>query len=202
MISIEEFFEAYDSLILALAREALDRCIGASDCDDLAQEVRISLWRILARQEIIRPVAYIRRAIYNALVDLYRKEKPYQFLSTDDDGELDKGIPMVGVSKEFNNPEQIVEEEETAVEFLSLFVYALALLHTRQRHISVCRVLERVDNVDELKMFLAQSGLDPNVEMPIAKDDRQLLQASYSAARRNLASVMGVDLAEYAKRKG
>lgn len=138
------------------------------------------------------PRPYINRAVHNGAIDIYRKDKSCQVVNTDDYEELDKGTGLVPPSKYFDNPETIVEEREVVTARLEMLMKALKRLHHRQRWISLCRIRARVDDVDELDAFLAEADIDADVQLPVTKAERQLLRASYPAAKRNLARYMSV----------
>lgn len=190
----ESFLEENDSFIIAKAREEMPRSVGPSDSDDLAQNVRINVWLVWKRQAISNPRPYINRAIHNGAIDIYRKDKSYQAVNTDDFEELDKGAGLVPPSKYFDNPEAIVEEREEVTERLEMLMKALKRLHRCQQLISLYNIRKKVDDVDELDAFLAEVDIDADVQLPVARDERQLLRASYPAAKRNLARYMNVRL--------
>ncbi len=190
----EAFLQENDSFLVAKAREEMLRSTGSSDYDDLAQNVRLHLWLAWQRQAITNPRSYIKRAIHNGAIDIYRKEKSSLAVNTDDDDELDKGSGLVPPSKCFDNPETILEEREAVVELLKRLTRAIKHLHHCQQLISLYNIRKRVDDVDEFDAFLAGANIDADVRLPLAAAARKNLQASTTAAKQNLARYMDVEL--------
>src|SRR5437588_486708 len=70
-------------------------------------------------------------------------------------------------------------------------------LRPRQMHSTICTLKDRVDDLIQLVDALQEKGIESELQWPVIKADRQRLQASYSPAKRKVASFMGVDLSLY-----
>jgi RNA polymerase sigma-70 factor (ECF subfamily) len=59
----------------ALVRSRLSKALGL-DADEIEQEVRLKLWRVLERENVIQhPPSYLHRAVMSVIVDHIRKLK-------------------------------------------------------------------------------------------------------------------------------
>ena len=197
-LGLDEMLEYYD-YILALARRQGPGSIGPIDSDDVAQEAFIKLWTVSQKQPIENPKAYIRRIVHTVEVDLVRKFKPqlYQALPIDEDGEIQEGKLVVTPGTELGDPETILEEKEAVEELMGELVAVVSELRPRQMHSTICTLKDRVDDLIQFTDALRENGIDSELEWPLEKAERQRLQASYSPAKRKLASNMAVDLSLY-----
>jgi RNA polymerase sigma factor (sigma-70 family) len=191
---VEEYYE----YILAVTRRQVPSNIGPIDSEDIAQEAFIKLWGVSCKQSIENPKAYIRRIVHTTVVDTLRKCKlQYQAFPVDEDGEIQEGNLVVIPSAELRNPETILEEKETAEERMGGLVSVVSELHPRQRHSAICTLKDRVDDLLQLVDALQEKGIESGMQWPVEATERQRLQASYSPAKRRVASSMGVDLSLY-----
>ncbi|HJT58934.1 MAG TPA: sigma-70 family RNA polymerase sigma factor [Ktedonobacteraceae bacterium] len=203
---IEHVLEEVDGYIQALARKELPNSNGSFthvdfDVDDLAQNSRIKLWQALQKKPIENPKAYLRIIVRNEAVNLARQCKDRIPLQTDRDGELSANFMLETFCEELDAPEYIVEQKEAVTHLLSDVASAMKKLHARQKHVTFCTVRDRVDDLDQFLDICEAHGLDTGLEWPDQEDARHLLQASYGAARRNMAQHMNVDMTAYKKRR-
>lgn len=203
---IEHLLEEVDGYIQALAWKGLPNSSGSFthvdfDVDDLAQNSRIRLWQALKRKHIENPRAYLRIIVHHELVNLARQSRDRVPLQTDRDGELSADFMLEASCEDLNSPEYIVEQKEAVANLLSDVARAMTKLHRRQKHATFCTVRDRVDDLDQFLDACEAHGLDTRLEWPEEEDERHLLQASYGAARRNIAQRLDVDMAAYKKRK-
>jgi len=195
---IDEMLEYYE-YILAVTWRQVPSNIGPIDSEDVAQEAFMKLWIISQKQPIENPKAYIRRIVHTAVVDMVRKFKPhlYQTLPVDEDGEIQEGNLVVIPSAELGDPETILEEKEAVEELMGELVDVVSELRPRQMHSTICTLKDRVDDLIQLVDALQEKGIESELQWPLGTTERQRLQASYSPAKRKVASYIGVDLSLY-----
>ena len=196
---IDEFINKHVFYIQDLARKEFSQNIGPAERDDLVQDSLIKLWLISKRTTLTNPKAYIRRIVHTTVVDTLRKFKPhlYQALPVDDDGEIQEGNMVVIPRAELRDPEAILEEKETLEELMGELVNVVSELHPRQRYSAICTLKDRVDDLLQFVDALQEKGIESDLQWPLETIERQRLQASYSPAKRKVASSIGVDLSLY-----
>ena len=195
---IDEMLEYYE-YILAVTWRQVPSNIGPIDSEDVAQEAFMKLWIISQKQPIENPKAYIRRIVRTTVVDMVRKFKPhlYQALPVDEDGEIQEGNLVVIPGAELGDPEAILEEKEAVEELMGELVDVVSELRPRQMHSTICTLKDRVDDLIQLVDALQEKGIESELQWPLGTTERQRLQASYSPAKRKVASYIGVDLSLY-----
>ncbi len=194
--SIEETLLEYDSYIVAQARRCISQSMGSGnasmldlDADELAQMVRIKLWHVLEEREVIYLKPYIRRVINSEFIDMLRRRKPTQPLPEDADGEISTGKVIATANEGITDPAEVVEEQEVAEWRMGEIVDAVLELPRRQQHVMICTMRDRVDDPVPLINALERRQQDIHAwQWPQKKQDKQLLMASLSYARRNLAA--------------
>lgn len=188
--ALEEVLESLDPFIIAeVEKRAYD--ISPEKRNEIKQNVRIKLWRALQERIIQSPPAYIRTIIKNEFNDLGRGRKLLEQLSLDDNGEVKYGQILVNMSEGWGNPEHVVEAREEVANRLRIAVEAISVLPRRQRLAMVCSLLERVDDVIQLKEVFGQYQV--YVEMESWPDDEMdvgRLKALITVARRKIAAFM------------
>ncbi len=196
-LGIDEMLEYY-AYILAVTWRQVPSNIGPIDSEDIAQETFMKLWIISQKQHIENPKAYIRRIVHTAVVDMVRKFKPhlYQALPGDEDGEIQEGN-LVIPGAELGDPETILEEKEAVEELMGELVDVVSELRPRQMHSTICTLKDRVDDLIQFVDALQEKGIETELQWPLGTTERQRLQASYSPAKRKVASYIGVDLSLY-----
>ena len=203
--SVEEILEHIDPYIVAQVEMIL---AGSPDIaprverDELAQRVRINLWHALQEKNIRNIKAYTRRIVHNEFVNLLRGREPPLPLPMTEDGELWEGNILVTPGEGMADPAFEVEEQEAVAQCTSEAAAAISTLPPRQKDAITALLHERLDNlilaVDSFRQF------DIDIEAsqwPEEEDEKRLLKASISAARRNVARLLDVDLKLY-KQKG
>ena len=195
---IDEMLEYYE-YILAVTWRQVPSNIGPIDSEDIAQEAFMKLWIISQKQPIENPKAYIRRIVHTTVVDMVRKCKPhlYQALPVDEDGEIQEGNLVVIPGAELADPEAILEEKEAVEELMGELVDVVSELRPRQMHSTICTLKDRVDDLIQFVDALQEKGIESELQWPLGTTERQRLQASYSPAKRKVASFIGADLSLY-----
>ena len=195
---IDEMLEYYE-YILAVTWRQVPSNIGPIDSEDVAQEAFMKLWIISQKQPIENPKAYIRRIVHTTVVDMVRKFKPhlYQALPVDEDGEIQEGNLVVIPGAELGDPEAILEEKEAVEELMGELVDVVSELRPRQMHSTICTLKDRVDDLLQFVDALQEKGIESELQWPLGTTERQRLQASYSPAKRKVASFIGADLSLY-----
>jgi RNA polymerase sigma factor (sigma-70 family) len=194
--SVEETLLEYDGYIVAQARRCISQSMGSVsastldlDADELAQMVRIKLWHVLEEREVVYLKPYIKRIINSEFIDMLRRRKPTQPLPEDADGEISMGKVIAAASEGTADPAEVIEEQEEAKWRMSEIVDAVLELPRRQQHVMICTMHDRVDDPVPLIHALQNRQQDIHAwQWPQKKQDKQLLMASLSYARRNLAA--------------
>ena len=130
---------------------------------------------------------------------MVRKFKPhlYQALPVDEDGEIQEDNLVVIPGAELGDPEAILEEKEAVEELMGELVDVVSELRPRQMHSTICTLKDRVDDLLQFVDALQEKGIESELQWPLGTTERQRLQASYSPAKRKVASFIGVDLSLY-----
>jgi RNA polymerase sigma factor (sigma-70 family) len=196
-IDIEELLQQYDSYIVMQVRERVSHepaftrlPVLELEIDELVQLVRIKFWRILQEKEIQYPRAYIKRIVNSEFIDMMRRQKQLQPLPQDTDGEI--GGKLIAATDECtSNPIDIIEQQEEATECIDEVVTAILELPRRQQHVMVCSLRDRVDDLLPLVDAFQERERDIDEwQWPKDKGEKQLLRASLSYARQNVAQYM------------
>jgi RNA polymerase sigma factor (sigma-70 family) len=194
---IEETLLEYDSYIVLQSRRYINQSAGPNavlldlDADELAQMVRIKLWHVLEEREVLYLKPYIRRIVNSEFIDMMRRRKPTQPLPEDADGEISVGKVIAVANEGITDPAEVIEEQEEAESRMGAIVDAVLELPRRQQHAMICSMQDRVDDPVQLKHALQDRQQDIRAwQWPQKKQDKQLLLASLSYARRNLAASM------------
>jgi hypothetical protein len=197
---IEEILELCDPYIRRLAFKKVPRNVCRRDildeADELAQKIRIKLWEMLQKQTIVNPKAYTNYIAFHQAVNMVRNYDGCLSLQISEDGEIAKGC-LVGQREEINNPETMLEGQETLDELITQVADAIAEMHTHQQQATICRLKEKMDDFPRLAVALQKRNVDSAVEYAKESVARQKLQSSYPPAKRKLATRLGVDLVLY-----
>jgi len=202
---VSELLEHIDPYIVAQVEMIL---AGSPDIaprverDELAQRVRINLWHALQERPIRNIKAYVRRIVHNEFVNLLRGREPPLPLPTTEDGELWEGNILVTPGEGMADPASEVEEQEAVAQRASEAAAAISMLPPRQKDAMTASLHERLDNLIPVVDSFKQFDIDIKAgRWPEEEDEKRLLSASISAARRSIARSMDVDLKLY-KQKG
>jgi DNA-directed RNA polymerase specialized sigma24 family protein len=151
------------------------------EIDEIVQRVRIKFWRMLEKGYVRFPHAYVTRIIYSEIIDMLRRQK------------VTLALPG-GESEEYHeilngpDPADEVIQRMDAVSLLSKVVPLVLELPPRQRLAMICQLQDQVDDLVQLIETFKTYRVDIEaLQWPTEKAERQLLRASLSAARRNLA---------------
>lgn len=176
-------------------------CTSMLDKDDIVQLVLIKFWQALKKKSIAHPGAYIKRMIYNEFVNMLRGCKPALPLS-DEEEEVQEGNTICIPCEEKDLPEFQVEQEDTAIRYAKRAAKAIGTLPPRQKRAMECFLHERMDDPRQFKeTFKVYRVNVEDARLPTTKAEKQLLNASLSAARKHIAIRMNIDLKLY-KQKG
>jgi len=178
------------ALVTQLARSSSN--LGHSDVldlelDELVQLVRIKFYHALLSRHIDHPKAYIRMIALNELRDLTRKRRPPVPLQADEDGEFYIRGMVQTESEWTTNPEDACIEGESFHELLDFVLSFFEEIPPRQRRVLACRLYDAFGGcLDVLEAFRHFSINNDAYLWPEDEVDKKLLQASQSAARKNL----------------
>lgn len=197
-LEIDEFLAQYDGYIHALARNCIHkiRSNGTAysldmEIDELVQRVRIKLWRILLRQRITSPKAYIASMIHNEMISMLRQRQHTDFLTCSDEGEPYYGHLLISISEGMADPAYEVEQLEISSYYLSRVARAIASLAPRQRRAMICSLKDRLDDFASFITAYSALGFDVDIAAwPNKRDEVQRLKACISYARKNVRSRM------------
>lgn len=193
----EAFLEHYDSLIMTLARKMIARTtlppeLQQLEVDDLAQAVRIKLWKTLQARQIMSPKPYIYATIHSEYLRSIRRRQATTPLPLDEEGELYQGQIIAPSTKDMQDPADALEQAESVSHLITMTVRAVMTLPPQQQRAMLCTLKDRVDDLILLTETLRQYRIDiETVRWPQEKTERHLLKSSLSIARRKL---LGKDL--------
>jgi DNA-directed RNA polymerase specialized sigma24 family protein len=202
---IEELLEQVDSFIVAQVEKIL---AGRPDIaprmerDELAQRVRINLWRALQERPIRNIKAYIGRIVHNEFVNVLRGREPPLPLPESEDGEMLEDNILVTPGEGMADPAFEVEEQEAVANCAEKVAAAISTLPPRQKDAMTALLHERLDNLILAVDLFKQFNMDIEAaRWPAEEDEKRLRKASISAARRSVARTMNIDMKLY-KEKG
>lgn len=188
-----DIVQTYTQFVYDVARQIFPCSTGYVDSDDLAQESLLKLHLASQKMSIISPKAYIRQLVCRQAIDMWRKDKRHLHSTMDDEGELCQGKPIVSMSGEYANPEEIVVEREKLKEAVEAVIEVVSGLHQRQKLAAACTLHSRAD-IPELEESLSAIGIDRTVKWSEDGVEKQKLQSSYAPVRKKLAVRFGVEL--------
>jgi DNA-directed RNA polymerase specialized sigma24 family protein len=194
----DEILEQYDWYIRFLAWHIVNRNgkivhLALLDLmvDDLIQNSRIKFWWALKKGVPIHNIkALLRQIVHNEFINMVRQHKPALSLPLDDDGELRQGKPITAQSEDLDDPEHIVEQQMAVVELLHIAAAGVATMHHRQRQAMICSLREAIEDAPQLVAIFREHEIEiETLEWPAEKDQKALLKASVSPARRKMRSL-------------
>ncbi len=169
---------------LCAGREELD----ALEVDELAQRVRIKLWKMLKKGPIQSPFSYTQRIIYSEFIDMKRQRKALLPLPEDDNEEIYPLTPLT------TDPADEVIAHMEAHSFLRHLVQMMMDLPARQQTAMLSFLWLHVDDTAVLHTILTTYGLEANViEWPTEGMAKKTLSASLSVARHKMIKKRGLD---------
>jgi RNA polymerase sigma factor (sigma-70 family) len=158
------------------------RAVKDLEVDEITQRVRIKFWHVLERDAIRCPRAYVRSIICSEIIDMLRRKKSIQPLPTGESEDYHGEFGSIA------DPEDEILQQMDCKSRLNEIIERILELPPRQKRAMICQLQDQVDNLVELTDAFKQHCYDiEQVQWPTGKAEKQLLRASLSAARRNLA---------------
>ena len=158
------------------------------EIDEIIQRVRIKFWHILEKDSIRSPRAYVRSIIYSEIIDMLRRKRAMQPLPTGESEEYHAEFGSIA------DPEDEVLQQMEGESLLNEVIERVLELPPRQKQAMICQLQDQVDDLVELIDAFKQHRCDiEQIQWPAGKAEKQLLRASLSAARRNLARTINKD---------
>jgi DNA-directed RNA polymerase specialized sigma24 family protein len=192
-----DFLVEHDCYIRTVARKLFPSELFPEDMfelevNELAQTIRIKLWKAHQKRTINNPRAYIRKIASTAVVDIVRHRKPTVSLSTDMNGELNLGYFQLAQNVRFlQDPVYEVELGEIDPSLLTKLVEAMLYLPPRQKLAALCAIKEHQNEVPALINALKKMGLNIDVtNCPNEGHEIHLLKASLYVARKKLQGLL------------
>jgi DNA-directed RNA polymerase specialized sigma24 family protein len=190
----EDLLVQYDPYIVALVSQqaygssnAARLEAGAMDLDDITQRIRIKFWTAVRTRRITHYKAYLRTIVLNEFHDIPRRRASPLPLRTDEDGELYMGDVVTVGSEEADNPEDEYIEGENFRELLETVLPFISEMSPQQRRVLFCRIYEALgERLNDIESFRRCAIGCEVYTWPEDEQEKRLLQASLSAARKNL----------------
>jgi len=184
----EALLRRFDDYIKAQVKKTMSQhpCLTHQEVkdlevDEIIQRVRVKFWRTLEKGHIRYPLAYLKTIIYSEIIDSHRRQKITQILPT---GESEEYHEILTVS----DPADEVIQRMDVASLLNKVVPLVLQLPPRQQLAMICQLQDQVDDLVQLVEAFKQYRVDiETFQWPEGKAEKQLLRASLSAARRNLA---------------
>jgi DNA-directed RNA polymerase specialized sigma24 family protein len=159
------------------------------EIDELIQCVRVKFWLALERKSIFSPHSYIKRIIHNEFINMIRRQKPLLPLLADDTEECYRfqfGV-LLDEYESMPDPADEIEQQMEDLSCLKETVQMVLKLPPRQQLAMICLLQETVDDLVQLINAFKEYGADiRTLQWPTEKAEKNVLQASLSAARRKL----------------
>ena len=163
--------------------------------EEVAQNTRIKLWIALQERPIEHIKAYISRVAYHEYISIVRQNKSFVYMLTNEEGEPLQDHVNIVSGEMPGDPASELGQSLAVEERMEMTADAVQSLHSRQQRAIICSLKERVDDAIHLKNALAARHIDvETIVWPDNKADKQLLKASISAARKNIAQFMSITL--------
>ncbi len=203
---IEELLEKYDfQYILERVKQTTQSFPALRNMsDDIASEVYDKLWRQLQKGPLHNPPGYIGRMIHNKCIDYMRRHvnKFYQWIQVRDE-ELDilESGQVIADSEGLRDPAEEFERKAGLDECYRRVITAIANLSRRQQQATVWHLLRDAEDPLLLTELFNAFHIDiPEVD-PENKDEKHLLDASFTHAKKALARSLDIDLSQFKQTK-
>jgi DNA-directed RNA polymerase specialized sigma24 family protein len=189
---IDELLEQHDRYINALARKKIPRNLIppemlSDEIDELAQKIRIKLWQVLQKQQIIYPRAYLNCIAYTESIDMVRRYKSAQTLFIRTDCETYPGNSKEGPDEGVEDPAKKLEQEEEITGWLKGIAEEVCMLPPRQLQAMICSLKDQIDDFLPLLDALRSRGVYiEEINWPCDREEVRRLQVSLSIARKKL----------------
>ncbi len=167
--------QSYKLMYLYLSSEY--RTPDQLEVDELAQRVRIKLWKMLERDQIHHPYSYVKRIVYSEFIDMKRQQKRLLCSSIEENDQLESPIDPAN---------EFIQRIESAL-LLHSIARMVKGLPPRQRLAMACLVRDYMDDIAHLDAIFKMYGIDvSSARWPSEKAEKRLLLASLSVARQKL----------------
>ena len=186
------FLEQFDSYIRKCVRYKFPYNAIASfrmedEIDEICQKTRIKLWIALKKGPISNPTAYINTIVATEVVDVVRRYRKTCPLPVDDDGEFFQSIPLAISGREAQNPIEILEQEEGAIEAAFWAFHAILSLPPRQQYALLWGLKKQIDDVLPVITILSAYNIDvEEINIVQKRQEKQRLNTLLSLARKKL----------------
>jgi DNA-directed RNA polymerase specialized sigma24 family protein len=156
--------------------------------DDIAQDIRISLWEISHRKQINTPKPYINTMVHHKVADLARRHRPIYPMPLDEYGELYQGDMIISASLDMGDPSHKVEQEEIERGSIGTIIKFILTLPCIQQQAMLCMLKSLSRDFSELEIALQEQGIDiSQYDWPGDPAEMQKLKASLFIAKKKLA---------------
>jgi DNA-directed RNA polymerase specialized sigma24 family protein len=189
---VDELLEQYDTYIGILARQKIPRNVIplemlSDEIDELAQRIRIKLWQISQKKQIIYPKAYISCIAYTESVDIVRHYKATLSLLVHKACETHQCNSNMVANEGVQDPSEKLEQEEVRIEWIKRVVEEICKLPPRQQHAILCSLKDQIEDFLPLIEALRNRGVEiEEMDWPNEREEVQRLRASLSIARKKL----------------
>jgi DNA-directed RNA polymerase specialized sigma24 family protein len=147
------------------------------EVDELAQRVRIKLWKMLEKDQIHHPYSYVKRIVYSEFIDMKRQQKRLLCLPIEEDDQLESPIDPAN---------EFIQHIESAL-LLHSIARMVVGLPPRQRLAMACLLRDYMDDIVQMEAIFKMYGIDiESARWPSEKAAKRLLLASLSVARQKL----------------
>jgi len=159
------------------------------EADDLAQKIRIKLWRKLQQEPLLNPGSYINCIAHTETIDIVRRHiKSALLLTIDQESyQLDYGFPLFTSDTSTHDPAAKFEQTESLATFIESIVTDILTLPPRQRF-SVFWVLKNeMSDLTPLVEALKNHGIDlASLKRLEDEKETQRLRSLLTIARKKL----------------
>jgi DNA-directed RNA polymerase specialized sigma24 family protein len=157
------------------------------EVDELAQKIRIKIWRAGQKQHISNPKAYISRIAHNEFISMVRQHRPISQLPLDEEGELYQGDVVSTFSQEGQDPADEVEQADSNRYYLHKTVDAIVTLPQQQQRAMLYALKEKLDDMYTFKRACRAYNIDVEaLHAPRSVGELQAMRSSTTIARKKL----------------
>jgi RNA polymerase sigma factor (sigma-70 family) len=148
------------------------------EVDELVQRVRIKLWKMLEKDQILHPYSYVKRIVYNEFIDMKRQQKRLLALPIEEHDRLES----------LTDPANAFMQRVENALLLHSIAQMVASLPPRQRLAMACLLRDYMDDIVPLQTIFKMYGIDVEAaHWPTERAEKRLLLASLSVARQKFA---------------
>jgi hypothetical protein len=190
--NVDSILAQLDGFIVAVAcntvpRNAILPELLEDEIDELAQTIRIKLWRTLRSRHIMSPKSYIRAIARSESIRAIYRLRASVPLPLDQEGELYQGQVLTTPSEGMQDPADEIEQKETTADIIADAVSAVVSLPPLQQQAMICALKDQIEDVLTLIVAFRRYEVDiEKIQWPENKADTHRLKASLSIARKKL----------------